>query len=188
MILKDLTSLVGVIFSLMLVGESSAYNFTCGRKGKEKKPLQKGDPVFFCIHFMPYMVKLGFPLTVDEYTGLEVPGSFELFEEKSPEQTKIFGQFDIYEIYSPAAVYMVKSTKTVVNIMHLVIKLEEGNFAGYRWDNDCYGCNNTDACKAFTTTYENHSGKEETTSYSVCTRSYPVFGNEKKLANLKVDC
>jgi hypothetical protein len=162
------------------------YDFNCGRVDKALSPYTKGDLTYICFHFMPYKVKLGFVIKIDEYTGFEIPDSFKLFETKAHATTNVHAQVDVYGDYSPPAVYLVKESKLAANVMTLVIKLNEGKLAGMRWDNDCYGCNKTDDCKKLATSYENVENKTVAVDYNTCTRVWPNLDTEKSKANLKV--
>lgn len=179
--------LFGMVYWLGIISDVAAkYNFNCGRENKEITAYTKGDLVYICFHFMPYSVKIGFPIKIDEYTGLEVPDSFTLFETKTPAMTSIHSQLDVYQDYSEPSVYLVKSSKLVVNVMHLVIRLNEGKLQSFRWIRDCYGCNKTDICKEMATSYENNNNKTESIKYQTCAQSWPNIDTEKKKANLKV--
>lgn len=182
----SLFALICCLGSLSVV--SAKYDFNCGRENKAPTVFTKGDVSYFCLHFMPYMVKIGFVVRIDEYSGVEVPDIFELFEKKAPEVTNVFGQLDTYPLYSPPSVYMMKSAKQLAPVMHLVINLDNGSLKGFRWENACYGCNKTDGCKEFKTEYENMQDKKESISYKACSMGYPQIADERKYANLKVDC
>lgn len=165
---------------------SAQYEFFCGLDQKSPVAYTKGDQTYICFHFMPYKVKLGFLITVDEYTGLEIPDSFKFFENFVPEQTNVHAQLDVYSQYSPAALYLWKSAKLAVNVMHLVITLKDGNLESIKWDNDCYGCNKTDKCKQIKTSYLDPKNSNVNLDYKSCAENYCVLEEDKKNCNLKV--
>lgn len=177
-----------VTFVSVLLWETynAQYTFFCGLDGKAKVSYTKGDQTYLCFHFMPYKVKLGFLITIDEYTGFEIPNSFSYFENFAPERLNVHAQLDVYPQYSPAALYLWKSSKLAVNVMHLVITLKEGNLESLTWDNDCYGCNKTDKCKQIKTSYTNEKGAETSLDYKSCSDNYCVIKEEKNLCDLKV--
>jgi len=106
--------LVCVFLALIWESAKAQYAFTCGLDGKSSIAYTKGDTTYICFHFMPFKVKMGFLIHIDEYTGIEVPDSFKFFENKPPEQLNIHAQLDVYSQYSPAALYLWKSAKQVV--------------------------------------------------------------------------
>ena len=142
--------------------------------------MTKSDSVSLCFHFLPYQVKLGFPILVDEYTILEIPDSYSFFTSKNPEQHSVMAQLDVFPQYSDASVYSVKSSKIVNNVMHLVIKLNEGKLESFRWENGCFGCNITSPanCKDIKTSFiEFASEKNKEITQKVCTTPYCSASN-----------
>lgn len=175
------------IAAAMLWETSKAqYVFNCGLDGKSPITYTKGDQTYICFHFMPFKVKLGFLINIDEYTGLEIPDSFKFFENRPPEQLNIHAQLDAYAQYSPAALYLWKSAKLVVNVMHLVVTMKDGHLVSLNWDNDCYGCNKTDKCKQIKTSYLSEKNSTLNLDYKSCADPYCVLEEDKKNCNLKV--
>ena len=178
---------VAFVSTLLWESYNAQYVFNCGLDGKTPISYTKGDQTYLCFHFMPYKVKLGFLVTIDEYTGFEIPDSFTYFEGFSPDKLNIHAQLDVYSQYSPASLYLWKTPKYVVNVMHLVITLKEGNLESLTWDNDCYGCNKTDKCRQIKTDYTNEKGTKTMLDYKTCADDYCVIQEEKNLCNLKVN-
>jgi hypothetical protein len=165
------------------------YDFRCGQDGKIFPLLTKGDPLYLCIHWLPYEVKLGFVVKVDQHLMFEVPDSFDFVSTKFPLQTNVIAQLDANSYYSPAQIYANKQEGWVNNVMQLVIILKEGVFTGMRWDADCYGCNNTNECKSVKTTYLDFQSQKSTErSYKTCSQKYCGDNSDRHTCNLKVDC
>ena len=184
--LTKVYAVVSILLAFLCDSARAQYVFTCGLDGKKSIPYTKGDTTYLCFHFMPFKVKLGFLVIIDEYTGIEIPDSFKFFENKPPEQLNIHTQLDVYTQYSPAATYLWKSAKLVVNVMHLVITMKDGNPVSLNWDNDCYGCNKTDKCKQIKTSYLSHLNTNINLDYKTCADNYCVLEEDKKNCNLKV--
>jgi hypothetical protein len=178
--------IAGFILTLLWEKSIAQYTFFCGLDGKTATAYTKGDQTYLCFHFMPYNVKMGFLIKVDEYTGLEIPDSFKTFENLAPEQLNIHAQLDVYPQYTPAATYLWKSAKLAVNVMHLVIKMKDGNLESIYWDNDCYGCNKTEKCKQIKTSYTDQKNSQVSLDYKSCAEPYCVLEADKKNCNLKV--
>lgn len=177
---------MSILLALLVEFSKAQYVFTCGLDGKTPIAFTKGDTTYLCFHFMPFKVKLGFLIHIDEYTGFEIPDSFTFFENKPPEQLNIHSQFDVYPQYSAGNTYLWKSAKLVMNVMHLVINLKDGNLVSMDWDNDCYGCNNTEKCKQIKGSYLAFNNSNVATDYKSCTENYCVMAEDKKNCNLKV--
>lgn len=167
--------------------KSQRYDFKCGQDGKPFPLLTKTDKLYLCLHWMPYEVKFGVPIGVDEHTILEVPDSFEFISAKAPENTIIFAQLDSNSFYSEGQTYSIRSQKIVNNVMQLIITLQEGVLTGMRWDNDCYGCRGTQECKNIKTTFiDFQTSKSKEISYNTCTMNYCGDGADRHICNLKI--
>lgn len=184
--MKGAYATMSLVFALLVEAYNAQYSFFCGLDGKTPVTYTKGDQTYLCFHFMPYKVKLGFLVTIDEYTGLEIPDSFTFFETKAPEQLNIHAQLDVYTKYSPAATYLWKSAKLAMNVLHLTITLDKGSLSSINWDNDCYGCNKTENCKQIKTSYVDEKASTINLDYKACSVPYCVVNDEKKNCNLKV--
>lgn len=184
--MKQAWAVMAVAMAALWEATNAQNVFNCGLSGKTPIAYTKGDQTYICFHFMPFKVKLGFLINIDEYTGLEIPDSFKFFENKPPEQLQIHSQLDAYSQYSPAAVYLWKSAKLVVNVMHLVVTLKDGNLVSLNWDNDCYGCNNTATCRQMKTSYLSEKNSTLNLDYKACASPYCVLEEDKKNCNLKV--
>lgn len=165
------------------------YAFICGEKGETVERFAKTDKMFLCLHFMPYKVRLGFNVTVDEYAVIEIPDSFSFFSPRSPEQTLVFGQLEGNLPYSEGYPYLVKSSKLVQNVMHMVIEINEGKLVKIGWDNKCYGCGEeSESCQTIKSSFvDYHSKKTKEVSNKVCTQRYCDTKGTTFECNLKVD-
>jgi hypothetical protein len=180
MIVALLAAILGTVYA-------QRYDFTCGQSNKTLKLLTKGDAIYLCIHWLPYEVKMGFVVKVDQHSMLEVPDSYDFISTKLPEQTNLFAQLDTNSYYSAGQIYANKKEEWVNNVMQLIVTLKEGVFTGMRWDTDCYGCNNTDECKSVKTTFiDFQSAKSTERSYKTCTQKYCGNTPDRHMCNLKV--
>lgn len=165
---RPVLAVAGLALALLWETVYSQYDFKCGSKGKESVLYTKGDLTYICFHFMPYKVRLGFPIKIDQYTGFEIPDSFTFFHEKPADRLQVHAQLDVYPQYSDAGGYLWKSADMVVSVMHLVIELKDGNLQNLYWDNACYGCNNTDKCRTMKTDFIDGANKQKTPEYKTC--------------------
>lgn len=180
--------MIALLALLLAAVSAQRYDFRCGQDGKVFPLLTKGDALYLCIHWLPYEVKMGFVVKVDQHIMLEVPDSFDFVSTKLPEQTNLIAQLDANSYYSEAQVYSNKKETWVNNVMQLVIMVREGVFTGMRWDADCYGCNNTNECKSVKTTFNDFNSQKSTErSYKTCTQNFCGDNSDRHTCNLKVD-
>lgn len=182
-----------ILFELFQdVRGQSRHNFTCGISDQPFQSLAKLDNssfLYFCLHFMPYNVKMGFPIKVDEYTVLEIPDSFDFVRDKVPEATIIHPQLGKTDYYGPGNWYNVKSTQLVQSVMHLVIQVSEGNLVGMRWVTGCHGCNITSQsdCKKQSFTFIDYvQNKSVNPTTETCSIKYCENNDKKHYCNLKI--
>lgn len=186
---------LGFLIVCQLLEETSAqarHNFTCGIQDQPFQSLAKLDNssfLYFCVHFMPFGVKMGFPIKVDEYTVLEIPDSYDFVKDKAPETVIVHPQLGNTGYYGPANWYSVKSAKVVQPVMHLVIQVSEGNLVGMRWVDGCHGCNvSTPAdCRKQTFSFIDYfrNGSVSQTN-QVCGMNYCADTDKKHYCNLKL--
>lgn len=192
-LLNIMVSMNGSLFALVAVGIINTVlgqrnDFWCVGPNLPQVNIAKTDLLYLCIHFMPYNVRLGFFVNVDEHTVLEIPDSYSFFKDMKPEQTQIHAQLDVFPYYSDANTYIIKSQQVVNNVMHLVITLNEGKLMGMRWENGCHGCNVTkpDFCKEYKTSFaDSATSKTKEVTYKQCMQPFCTVGNNAE-CNLKV--
>ena len=105
-----------------------------------------GEPVFFCIHFVPRNYRIAFNITVDNYEVLTVSGAYIYSQTDTVNKQEIIAQFSNVTVPYPA-VYMEKAAKEVTLLFNVVIKLNKGNIEDVVWDNECWSCGFTEGCK-----------------------------------------
>src|SRR3990167_2312583 len=192
-VLSSLT--LGLLIVWQLLQETVAqprHTFTCGIQDQPFQSLAKLDNssfLYFCVHFMPYNVKMGFPIKVDEYTVLEIPDSYDFVKDKIPETTIIHPQLGNTGYYGPGNWYNVKSAKVVQPVMHLVIQVSEGNLVGMRWVDGCHGCNvtNPSECRKQSFSFIDYlKNGSVTQNNEVCSMNYCADTDKKHYCNLKL--
>jgi hypothetical protein len=183
-----------ILFQVVdLVQAQGRYNLSCGIKDSPFQSLAKLDNssfLYLCIHFMPYQVKMGFPIKVDEYTVLEIPDSFDFVKDKLPGATIIHPQLGNTPFYGPGNWYNLKAKSIVQSVMHLVIQVQEGNLVGMRWVEGCHGCNVTtasDCRKGNSFSYVDYiQNSTVTKSSDACGINYCPDTDKKHHCNLKI--
>jgi len=183
--------MLGIAILMGVVGLITAqrYDWRCSNYSDTNRTYTKVDSVFLCFHLLPYNIKIGFPILVDDYSMIEVPKSYEYFGAKKAKPTEVSAQLDTNPMYAPANPYIMTDVSRVQNTMHLIISVNKGVLTGFRWQTGCWGCNQTVNCTNAKTTYWDYIlNKSQTSEYPICAQTpcSTVDATAASRCNLKV--
>ena len=90
----SINTIVFLVLSLLFLNPISSAEFNCDLEPNNQNELNeqlvvKGTNSLFCIHFLPYFMKLSFKIEVDSYSVVSGKRSFETFQDEAHEKRDV---------------------------------------------------------------------------------------------------
>lgn len=133
-----------LLLPLLLAAPRLAGVFTCNTPSSgtssQAPQLTVGDGTILCVHFLPFEVKVGFNVVVDQFVSLTVRHAFELL---SQQDTDMAIQLASSEKLSNQIPYIRKSVNKCYPMVNILITLDTGQIKNITLEDITTACPTT---------------------------------------------
>ncbi|EWS72669.1 hypothetical protein TTHERM_000727808 (macronuclear) [Tetrahymena thermophila SB210] len=169
------------IIAIQVLAASNDTSLICGG-ATDTNSYNRGDTAIICVQIKGLGKKIPFQVTVDQYAGLNLKGTYNTIKSLAnfSTQAQTANGFQLVvqsfqnSIQSDALTYIRQDTPTagstttpyVFPIFSAVIQITNGKITGIDWDNGCWNGSSPTVCKQLTVSTLDSKGNQTTYSES----------------------
>ncbi|KAL4479246.1 hypothetical protein ABPG72_011458 [Tetrahymena utriculariae] len=165
------------ILVIQVLAASNDPSLICGG-ATDTNSYNRGDNAIICVQIKGLAKKIPFQVTVDQYTGLNLKGTYSAItglanfntQAQTPNGFQLVVQSFQNSIQSDALTYICQDPPTagqtttpyVFPIQSAVIQIQNGKITGIDWDNGCWNGSSSTVCKQLTISTLDSTGNQTT--------------------------